>query len=133
MHRTIFTALVFSGAALLVAPLWADEKSDKEQALEQVKKLKGTVVDFPFSVSFDNKGIADDDLACPVEDESGGLQEHRVRVDKRARQPGHSAHHTWIGTIPAPVACRDAWILIQRRCAEGDQRPGRPLCIPAEG
>lgn len=47
----------------LAATLLADEKSDKEQAIAEIKKLKGVVVgQGPDSISFDGKKITDDDL-----------------------------------------------------------------------
>jgi hypothetical protein len=55
--------VVLATLALLTPRLPADDKSDRAEALEAIKKLKGTVVSTtPLSVSFDNKGITDDDL-----------------------------------------------------------------------
>jgi len=55
--------LVLAGLTLITPRLPADDKSDRAEALDAIKKLKGTVVSTtPLSVSFDNKGITDDDL-----------------------------------------------------------------------
>jgi hypothetical protein len=64
MKRSILFTLSLCSLVILATRLPADDKADKEKALEEVKKLKGTVVNFPFSISFDGKGITDDDLAC---------------------------------------------------------------------
>jgi Leucine-rich repeat (LRR) protein len=62
VKRSRVAVLVLATLALLTSRLSADDKSERDQALEEIKKLKGTVVDFPFSVSFDGKGVTDDDL-----------------------------------------------------------------------
>ena len=54
--------LVLSTLALLTPFLPADDTSERDQAIAAIKQLKGTVINFPFSVSFDGKGITDDDL-----------------------------------------------------------------------
>jgi Leucine-rich repeat (LRR) protein len=64
MKPSNVAALAFFVLAVLTPTLLADDKSERDQALAEIKKLKGTVVDLPFSVSFDNKGVTDDDLDC---------------------------------------------------------------------
>jgi hypothetical protein len=55
-------AFVLAASALITPALPADDKSERDQALAEIMKLKGTVVKFPFSVSFDNKRVTDDAL-----------------------------------------------------------------------
>jgi hypothetical protein len=62
MKWLAMSALVLAALNLLPSGLLA-QGSEKDQALAEVKKLGGTVIQFPFSVSFDNKGVTDDDLA----------------------------------------------------------------------
>jgi hypothetical protein len=55
MKRSRVVVLVLAALALLAPRLPADEKSDRNEALEAIKKLKGIVVSTtPLSVSFDN-------------------------------------------------------------------------------
>lgn len=62
MKRSRVAPLMVAALALLTSGLWAQGTGEKDQALAEVKKLGGTVVSFPFSVSFDNKGVTDDAL-----------------------------------------------------------------------
>ncbi len=50
MKLSRVAALVLPALALLTSRLPADDKSEREQALAEIKKLKGTVVNVPFSV-----------------------------------------------------------------------------------
>jgi Leucine-rich repeat (LRR) protein len=63
MKASFLAGPALTALVLFTAQSAADDKSDREQALAEVKKLKGTIVNFPFSVSFDGKGVTDDDLA----------------------------------------------------------------------
>ena len=55
-------SVIVAALVLLTAELSAQGNSEKDQALAEVKKLGGTVINFPFSISFDGKGVTDDDL-----------------------------------------------------------------------
>jgi|ERR1051326_1254419 Leucine-rich repeat (LRR) protein len=63
MRRTLVAILVPLCAVVTAGAAFADS-SERDQAIEQVKKLKGVIIEFPFSISFDSRGISDDDLAC---------------------------------------------------------------------
>jgi hypothetical protein len=56
------TVLILTAGNLVASGLFAQGASEKDQALAEIKKLGGTVVSFPFSVSFDGKGVTDDAL-----------------------------------------------------------------------
>ncbi len=62
MKRSLLSPLVLFPLALLTPWVSAQDKSERDQALAAVKALRGTVIKFPFSISFDGKGITDDDL-----------------------------------------------------------------------
>jgi len=64
MKPSCLFALVFAvlTVALGIAASPAKGADDKDDALAEIKKLGGTVVKFPFSVSFDGKGVTDEAL-----------------------------------------------------------------------
>jgi hypothetical protein len=55
--------LVLTALALLASRLPADGNTEKQQAIAEIKRLNGTLIGMlPDGVSFDNKGVTDDDL-----------------------------------------------------------------------
>jgi len=62
MKLSRLAVLALALAALL--PSWLRARGEREDALAEVQKHGGTVVGFPFSISFDGKDVSDDDLVC---------------------------------------------------------------------
>jgi Leucine Rich repeat len=62
MKPSGISAWVVAALALLTSGQAARGDNERDQALAEIKKLGGTVVNFPFSVSFDGKGVGDDAL-----------------------------------------------------------------------
>jgi Leucine-rich repeat (LRR) protein len=63
MKMSRVAVLVLGIFALLGVWLAADAKGEPDQqALAEIEKLKGVVVPFPFSVSFDGRGVGDEAL-----------------------------------------------------------------------
>lgn len=52
--------VMLAALVLLAAEVCARGTGEKDQVLAENKRLGGTVVKFPFSISFDGKGVGDD-------------------------------------------------------------------------